>query len=191
MTNTDFTLQPFDHGEPGEVPLLAIGGSLARVQDSLVISYQLQSQQKPIDHVIVIPALAENPARRDGLWQHTCFECFVASADQKCYWEYNLSPSGDWNVYQLQDYRSGLQKDRAIGQPSFTNKLTPQRWAMEMTLQIPQQLLAGQALQIGITAVLEHPHHQLSYWALCHGGSSADFHRRDGFQMEWPAPQPG
>lgn len=188
MTLRVFTLEPFDPGNPGEVELIDIRGSLARGSDSLVISYHLQSYRRSIDQLIVIPGLTETPVRCNELWQHTCFECFVAGKGEKRYWEYNLSPSGDWNVYQLQDYRSGLQSDLSIHQPFFVHRLAPQRWDMEMTLQIPGPLVACQNLQIGITAVLEHSCHQLSYWALHHGGANADFHSRDSFQMECPAP---
>ncbi|NJM95457.1 MAG: hypothetical protein HC792_04035 [Acaryochloridaceae cyanobacterium CSU_5_19] len=35
-------------------------------------------------------------------------------ADSEAYWEVNLSPRGDWNIYHLQGYRQGLQAEMAI-----------------------------------------------------------------------------
>ena len=34
--------------------------------------------------------------RADRLWQHTCFEAFIARRDARAYCELNFSPSGEW-----------------------------------------------------------------------------------------------
>src|SRR5260370_3231210 len=39
--------------------------------------------------------------RADGLWKHTCFEAFVASANAPGYHEVNFSPSLDWAIYRF------------------------------------------------------------------------------------------
>src|SRR5262245_16977310 len=44
-------------------------------------------------------------AQVDGLWQHTCFEAFIAARDSPAYWEFNFSPSSEWAVYQFRGYR--------------------------------------------------------------------------------------
>ena len=53
---------------------------------------------------LVIPAqaLAE---RTDGLWEHTCFEAFLAPAGGESYHEVNLSPSSAWATYSFLRYR--------------------------------------------------------------------------------------
>ena len=45
--------------------------------------------------------------RQDNLWRHTCFEVFLGRPGAKGYWELNIAPNGDWNLYQFSDYRSG------------------------------------------------------------------------------------
>ena len=53
----------------------------------------------------------------DGLWQHTCFECFVGVTGERAYAEFNASPSlpeGQWAHYRFSDER---QRDP---QPSTT-----------------------------------------------------------------------
>ena len=47
---------------------------------------------------VEIPAAAETPRRRDRLWEETCLELFLGTADSGEYWEFNLSPAGHWNV---------------------------------------------------------------------------------------------
>src|SRR6516162_4155386 len=33
------------------------------------------------------------------LWEHTCFEAFIAVQGQSAYHEFNFAPSGEWAVY--------------------------------------------------------------------------------------------
>lgn len=43
--------------------------------------------------------------RADFLWQEDCLECFVAYANQKGYFELNLTPDGRYNLYRFDAYR--------------------------------------------------------------------------------------
>lgn len=123
------------------------------------------------------------PQRRDGLWQHTCLELFVAAAGQPGYWEFNLAPNGDWAAYRLEGYRQGLRPEPAYAALPFSCSHSPGRFALELDLLLPPPLQASQPLQAAVTAVLEHGDGALSTWALHHGGSEPDFHRRDGFLL--------
>ncbi|MEY3786902.1 MAG: hypothetical protein RLZ75_1109, partial [Pseudomonadota bacterium] len=48
---------------------------------------------------------AQNSNAVDGLWQHTCFELFIAVEGEANYHEFNFSPSGQWAAYAFSDYR--------------------------------------------------------------------------------------
>src|SRR5215212_9565794 len=48
------------------------------------------------------------PRVADKLWQHTCFELFVAQAAGPGYHEFNFSPSGEWAAYRFTRYREGM-----------------------------------------------------------------------------------
>src|SRR6266852_3126207 len=41
------------------------------------------------------------------LWQHTCFEAFIAVDGQVAYHEFNFAPSGEWAKYGFRGYRNG------------------------------------------------------------------------------------
>lgn len=45
----------------------------------------------------------------------------------------------------------------------------------------------GQALDLGLTAVIETRDHRLTYWALRHPTPKPDFHNRQGFALQVPA----
>ncbi len=132
------------------------------------------------------PAL---PGPADGLWQHTCFEAFVARAGEAAYREFNFSPSGQWAAYRFSAERVRDLPAEAGQAPvvpdlqleTTENALTLLAWLPHHALPAPA---AGQPLQLGLTAVLEDRLGRLSYWALRHPGARPDFHHRDGFVLD-------
>jgi hypothetical protein len=44
----------------------------------------------------------------DGLWEHTCFEAFIAVPGVPGYYEFNFSPALAWAAYRFSDYRDGM-----------------------------------------------------------------------------------
>ena len=137
---------------------------------------------------LVLPPPAEQPARRDGLWQSTCFEAFLALPGQANYWEINLAPNGDWNLYALAGYRTGLRAERLVQQVPIrverqvqapANREAHGCFTLGATLDLTAWLPADAALELSATAVLDHRERGCSYWAWRHCGPEADFHRRD------------
>lgn len=124
--------------------------------------------------------------RRDDLWQHTCFEAFLAVPGEEAYWELNLAPGGDWNLYRLTSYRSPLQPELTVQQLPLSCHLGRGCLDLETVVPLPAPLAAAATLQLNLCAVLEAEGGELSYWALHHPGSEADFHRRDGFSLVLP-----
>ena len=146
-------------------------------------------------------ANARDPQRMDGLWSHTCFEAFLGCAGSETYWEFNLSPASDWNVYRFCRYRHGQQRELFYGQLPLTvmgPRAAPAR--ADCRLAEPMALLEIELmcalppalddclphvshLQLGLTAVLEHADGELSYWGLQHSGCEPDFHDRRDWLM--------
>ena len=130
---------------------------------------------------IVWPAPA-NPARRDGLWEHTCFEAFVLTDDG--YREFNLSPSGQWASYRFDGYREGMvQAAETVtidGLDGASDLVALEGWI---------DLPAG-AARLGLSAVIEMKDGSKSYWALAHPSDKPDFHHRDSFVLDLPPEHP-
>lgn len=138
--------------------------------------------------------------RRDELWRSTCVEIFVARADGPLYLELNLSPSGDWNVYAFDAYRSGMREARDARAPRlkverpgpgslvYRARLEPEALSDSEASKFGEveQILAGSeptSLVIGATAVLEYRGERREYWALAHTGAKPDFHLRESFVL--------
>jgi hypothetical protein len=123
------------------------------------------------------------PDRQDGLWRRTCAELFFGVPGQSGYHEWNLSPSGHWNLYRFDGYRAGGRVEAAI------NGAAPRviRAGGALTLRAGLSLrplgLTVLPLEVGISAVVEATDGSLSHWALAHPAVRPDFHDRRGFVL--------
>ena len=122
------------------------------------------------------------PQRTDRLWEHTCFEAFLAVPGEDTYWELNLSPGTEWAAYRFPRYREGGVPAPGL-EPRIAVQRSPQRLDLQATAAL-DGLDTGRGLQIGLSAVIESRDGQLSYWALRHGPGRPDFHHRAGFALE-------
>ena len=122
------------------------------------------------------------PAAVDGLWNHSCFEAFIAVEGDAGYHEFNFSPSGQWAAYSFSDYRvrSGWTVSLAptIGVTRTAGRLL--LVAVIAVADLPPNR-PGKPFQLGLTAVIEANDGNRSYWALHHPEVHPDFHHRAGF----------
>lgn len=150
--------------------------------------------------------------RLDELWRHTCFEAFLQVEGQAGYLEFNFSTDG-WNCYYFDDYREGMEEARIAAprleagrydQPippgtraHFTDLETFDAYRapflmLQAHLELKQraELWMGQALRLGLSAVIEERDGNKSYWAVRHPEGRPDFHHPDCFAIELPAARP-
>lgn len=175
MNSRSFSLKPFQETETR--PKVKITGAIGRSSNTFSISYELRG---PLSK-IVVPPPAEMPARRNGLWEKTCLEFFLAARNANRYWEFNLSPSGDWNVYRFSSYRQGMREEPAFMSLPFRVKSEPSALRLSLELGLDKITLAKQALEVAVSAVIRSIDGTMTYWALNHPGPQPDFHRRDSF----------
>lgn len=174
-----FSLQPFLPLADREITLSC---KLGRKKDTLSLSYGLAGDISGVD---AIGSLADVPGRRrDGLWETTCFECFLQAANCQGYHEVNVAPSGDWNVYAFDSYREGMREERRIGFLDISTRHSADRYSVEFTLSLGEFGLSNRPLRLGLSAVITHTDEGRSYWALCHSGNRPDFHNASCFTVE-------
>ena len=202
MAPAALALRPHPSEHPGP-PGLSLGGTLELQwpqpdqPEPAALNLQLQlhcpaDAERP-GAPLLLPAANQLGQRRDELWQHTCLECFLGAAGREAYWEINMAPNGDWNVYALDGYRQGLRPEPSQEQLPFTcswqqnagGALTLQlslHWMLPPALIDDLAMGNGRdqpaALEWNVTAVLEQPDGRLSYWAVGHRPEQADFHWR-------------
>src|SRR5262245_11524502 len=129
------------------------------------------------------------PRRLDDLWTQTCFEAFLAPARGDAYWEINLSPSGDWNVYRFDGYRRGMRPEtRVPGAVTELDRASCGTVTLRAAIDLaPLPELASGALDASLAAVVQMSDGTLSYWAAAHGTDRPDFHRRGSFVIRLDA----
>ena len=130
------------------------------------------------------------PRRAEGLWQHTCFEVFIAEKGQLTYYEFNFSPSGEWAAYEFKGYRDG----GSIADDGLDPKIALRSAANSLELEAIVRLDRLQAsssqtpLRMGLSTVIEETDGAFSYWALKHRPGKPDFHHPDSFALELALP---
>ena len=167
----DFQLKPFPQVE--RLPEIQLIGKIDRQEHIYSINYQLLGDLSSVE----IPALATIPIRKFALWESTCFEFFIGIPGNSNYWEFNLSPSGDWNIFHFDGYRQGLRNELAF--ESLPVKID--RQSLSLSLDLTNIIPASTPIEVSVTTVIKPVHGEISYWALTHIGSEPDFHLRDSF----------
>ena len=160
------------------LPKVEINGEIAREKNQLSIRYEVTGE---IDQIL-LPVKSPNPSRKDDLWKVTCFEFFLAIPDQPQYWEFNMSPSGDWNIYLIDAYRRvGFREKSAITDLPFEFRKENKKISLNISADLTPFFSSLQNLQMSITAIIQTKDGNETYWALAHPGQQADFHLRESF----------
>lgn len=170
------------HPETPSQSVNTIRATLSQVPDGgIAITYCLEGE---ISRVCLPGKSAPN--RVDGLWQHTCFEAFVAVRSAPAYHEFNFAPSGQWAAYAFQRYRHGGPLARA-SDPQITVRASANRFELDALIcreSLPGLPVNGRLL-LGLSAVIEENDGAVSYWALKHPPGPPDFHDANTFILEW------
>jgi len=181
MTSQSFSLIPFSGRD---VPNLTMSGTIERRNNLFTIYYKLAGDLG----AVFLPSSGTNPTRKDELWRTTCFELFLAVKESLGYWEFNMSPSGDWNVYVIDEYRQvNMREERRIQQLQFQTQTDLNCLSLRAEIDLNSILQNEQVIEAGITSVVQLHTKKESYWALVHPQATADFHLRDSFLLELPA----
>lgn len=179
MNGRAFSLKPFASTDLSRQVEITVCINL--ISKTLAISYILIGPLRKL----VIPEPAGMLARRDNLWEETCFEFFLAVKDTDRYWEFNLSPAGHWNVYRFESYRQGMQAEPAFESLPFSVQRHPDTLHISLEFDLRRIIpVSDQTVKAGISAIIKPVSGEITYWALTHPGAKADFHRRDSFTIE-------
>jgi hypothetical protein len=175
MTDHSFTLSPF----PGtHIPDITIRGRIARTHHLLAVHYSLTGDIGEIR----FPEPVHQPNRRVELWLATCFEFFLAIPGQPGYWEFNLSPCGDWNAFRMDAYRRvGFRQEDRVQDVRINSHQVDDCFILDAAIDLSRLFEPEVALQVGITSVIQTRDGNETYWALAHPASQADFHWRENF----------
>lgn len=129
----------------------------------------------PLEDVL----LQNQSGRLKGLWEHTCFEAFVAFENKKSYFEFNFSPQNAWNCFEFEDYRKP-EVLKESGQFELLN-MNFKNNLLRAEVRTLLDCKKGDVFDVGLCAVLEDRHHNKTFWASQHAADKPDFHFRKSF----------
>ena len=179
MSGYTFMLQQFCPQADTPRPCLAITGTARREANALLLQYHISGDI----HELHVPRRNGNGSRRHELWKDSCFETFFGQKGSNRYWEINLSPSGDWNVYSFSSYRQGMTEETAFrGLPCTVYTTRDDIW-LDVLVDLRAIMREDHPLDLGVSCVLKHHNGDISLWSLCHPDNKADFHHRSSFVL--------
>jgi hypothetical protein len=175
-----FELSPYP---VDDLPEIEIVGTVKRIGNQLSLCYEVRGD---VGSILIPPPSI--PARKDDLWTATCFEFFLAVPGTSGYWEFNMSPSGEWNVYCMDEYRRvGFREESAIRQMPFQFQKMETGLSLDIVMDLSPMIRSEQKIEIGISAVIQTMDQKETHWALSHPNEWAlqpDFHLRESFVLE-------
>ncbi|MGK7925705.1 MAG: DOMON-like domain-containing protein [Spirulina sp.] len=170
-----FSLVPFQ-----KTPYnLILSGTISRCDRFLCLHYQLEGDLENL----LIPDAIDRPSRKHELWQETCFEFFLRLQNSPQYWEFNLSPSGHWNVYHFDDYRKGMKEETRFVELPFLVREGTNRVLLEIEIDLAAIASPDRVLEVAVSTVTKGKNGDIIYWALTHPQKQADFHHQESFTL--------
>ena len=147
-------------------PVRAITASVVATPEGCEAEFRLDG------HVpsIILPPPA-TPARRDNLWQTTCFEIFWQPLRGTAYREFNLSPSGQWAAYDFASFREGM-RDAPV--EAIAIACAQDDAGLILKASIAADL--PDPAQVALNAIVEHADGSKQYWALAFPPGRPEFH---------------
>ncbi|MDH5580712.1 MAG: DOMON-like domain-containing protein [Bdellovibrionales bacterium] len=172
----NFSLIPFK-----PVANYKINGQIARTFNQLWLTIEIEGD---LDQIFLPPTKGA-PRREEKLWETTCFELFMGEEGNPHYFEFNISPAGDWNVFEFTQYRKGPEPVKDIFSPSIDRQIVNPHH-IKYAIGIPLFNEVKFLKKIGISAVIKTLSGQLQYFALTHPREVADFHDPRSFTLDLP-----
>jgi hypothetical protein len=158
---------------------LAVTASVELAAGALRFEYRLTGELAQL----AIPRRAP-PQRTARLWEHTCFEAFVATGPAARYCELNFSPSSEWAAYEFDAYRQGMRALALTSPPQITVAETQSELRVTASMAIRDLADAPWPWRVGLTAVVEDRAARHGYLALRHPRDKPDFHDAAGFAVQ-------
>ena len=121
--------------------------------------------------------------RAERLWEHTCFEAFVAPASGSSYYELNFAPSTRWAAYAFDGYRQGMRPLELAEPPKVKVVTAASELRVTAGVELGSLADAPWPWRIGLTAVVEDRAGGRAYYALLHPREKPDFHDAAAFTV--------
>ena len=118
--------------------------------------------------------------RANNLWLDTTFELFIAPVGSDEYWELNIAPSTQWNLYHFTSYKEGMKESNIISTPSIKTYVQHDKYRLTFNATVAHEHF-DQALQINLCTILLDQNGVRHFYSIERREGDVDFHDRGGF----------
>jgi hypothetical protein len=154
---------------------ISIVANFEQKANHLYLSFSVKGDIK--NYIFPSPSTVK---RADELWKGTCFELFLAHANTKEYYEFNISPSLAWNFYSLKDYRSLPHEVQLRTEPTIQTYKEKNIYTIEYKL---EEFYFESFESYNLTAILLSQTKERTFWSSKQMKGTPDFHNRDYFLL--------
>jgi hypothetical protein len=147
-------------------PIRAVTAEIRATATGCEAEFRLDGR---IGAIIVPPP--QLSARRDNLWQTTCFEIFWQPIGGTFYREFNLSPSGQWAAYDFDAFREGM-RDAPVDAIAVSSSHSDDELVLRANIAADLPAPA----QVALNAVVDMGEGRIQYWALAFPPGKPEFH---------------
>ena len=146
---------------------------LNQTPEGQVIKLTYKILKKHIDEKLLEEKKIKALSKGEDLWKKTCFECFFFDTNSDKYFEVNVSPDGQYDLFSFEKYRQKSSTPAPIEISELI--IEKDQDFVSVSLQIKHKLNTKHSLFP--TVILDTPSEQL-FFALKHQDSKPNFHKR-------------
>jgi len=116
--------------------------------------------------------------RANNLWKSTCCELFFAHDGEKRYREINISPSAQWNIYQLKEYRGLLEEEKNLSEPTIKTVQEEDCYQLSFQYHLDEEIVEKNLI-FNLAVVLLNVDEVRSFYTINRTTKAVDFHDKE------------
>ena len=119
--------------------------------------------------------------RADELWLDSCFELFISHPHKNEYWEINISPSTEWNIYHFTSYKEDMRVSNIISTPTIKSYRYEHEYKLSFETIIQKENF-DKLLLINLCVILLDKKGVRNFYSMDRREGSPNFHDRACFK---------
>lgn len=155
---------------------------LAESSQQWQVSYRVQASNSFL-RSLALPSVSST-VRKQDLWKQNCFELFWKNPEGASYFEWNISPLGEWNLYEFSSYRKGMREVTAAQTPQVSSFLSQNGFELKVTL---PQAFPSKAVHVRPAVILYPKGGEALFFSNAHASERPDFHDWKVPAVKWSA----
>jgi len=118
------------------------------------------------------------------LWRKSCFEFFFSIGDSDEYYEINISPTTEWNIYHFNSYREGMKEVTDISIPSINVHRGKESISLSFEVQFLAQEIVNKPFSYNLATILLNNSSLRYFFTIHRKDGDVDFHNKGKWETK-------